>query len=157
MVDEYDRLAANSNPAKPSRIRLFLFPTNPEAASSIASSESDDWFLDALNDTRVLQRGSSDLASVNCLLGLEGNSHHSANSGSSSRDVEAQTGESELGNQSSNQNVQSVFDSPIIETMSSFGSTSSSPSLASLSPITWKMAVEAIVVVVERLEFWIRE
>ncbi|GMH26237.1 hypothetical protein Nepgr_028080 [Nepenthes gracilis] len=141
MVDEYDRLAANSNSAKPSRIRVFLFPSLPEASSSIGSfldgsNKSDEWFLDALNGTRVLQRGFSDPSSVNCLLGLEEKADNPANSGSNSKDVEAQDdGGKKLRNNQSNQDVHLVSDSPIIETTSSFKSTSSSPPLANLPAI----------------------
>ncbi|GMH15199.1 hypothetical protein Nepgr_017040 [Nepenthes gracilis] len=141
MVDEYDRLNANSNPEKPSRIRLFLFPTKPEAAASVGSildesNNSDEWFLDALNGARVLQRGFSDPTSVNCLLGLEENVDNSANSDLNSKDPDGHAdGGKKLGNNQSNPDVQSVPDSPIIGTSSSFGSTSSSPSLSNLPPI----------------------
>ncbi|GAB4828878.1 hypothetical protein Ancab_018538 [Ancistrocladus abbreviatus] len=150
MVDEYDRLMANSNPSKPSRIRLFLFPTKPETASSLigpildGSNKSEDWFLSVLNGTGVgvLQRGFSDPTSVDCLLGLGenvnggGNNNNSAaNSESNSKDVEKSGKFGNQNNGSSNQDVHSVPDSPVIETTSSFGSTSSSPSLANLPPI----------------------
>ncbi|GAB4840333.1 hypothetical protein Ancab_021100 [Ancistrocladus abbreviatus] len=152
MLDEYDRLIANSSPSKPSRIRLFLFPTKPETASSLigpildGSNKSEDWFLSVLNgtDDGVLQRGFSDPTSVDCLLGLEKNVNNDGannNSAANSKDVEAQLvdmNSGKLGNQnnsSSNQDVHSVPGSPIIETTSSFGSSSSSPSLANLPPI----------------------
>lgn len=159
MVDEYDRLISNSNPAKPSRIRLFLFPSKPEGASSIGSildgsNRSEDWFLNALNGAAAIQRGFSDPASVNCLLGLEENGNNFGNSDSKEMMEAAAAvavnrggggggggGISEgklgkLGNQNqSNPDIHSVPDSPIIETTSSFGSTNSSPSLANLPPI----------------------
>lgn len=145
MIDEYDRTAQSST-SKPSRLRLFLFPSKPESSQSIGpildnQAKADDWFLNALNGaTGMINRGFSDSASVNCLLGLDddvivgvGN-----NLDSSSRDVEASQpgsfGNSKNGKQGG-QDVHSVPDSPMLETTSSFGSTSSSPSLANLPPI----------------------
>ncbi|KAJ7943100.1 Octicosapeptide/phox/Bem1p family protein [Quillaja saponaria] len=143
MIDEYDRTAANSsNPSvRPSRIRLFLFPAKPDSSQSIGplldnSTKSEDWFLNALNATGMLNRGFSESASVNCLLGLDddvvGN-----NIDSVSRDSEAaQTGSFGNGkNVKQGQDVHSVPDSPMLETNSSFGSTSSSPSLTNFPPI----------------------
>ncbi|KAJ7954148.1 Octicosapeptide/phox/Bem1p family protein [Quillaja saponaria] len=143
MIDEYDRTAANSsNPSvRPSRIRLFLFPAKPDSSQSIGplldnSTKSEDWFMNALNATGMLNRGFSDSASVNCLLGLDddvvGN-----NLESGSRDSEAaQTGSfGNVKNVKQGQDVHSVPDSPMLETNSSFGSTSSSPLLANLPPI----------------------
>ncbi|GAB2280032.1 hypothetical protein Dimus_014670 [Dionaea muscipula] len=140
MLDEYDRLHSAANSAsKPSRLRLFLFPIKPEAApSSIGSvlegsAKSDDWFLDALNGTTeiALQRGFSDPTSVNCLLGLEENVENSV---PNSKEGDGKSGKlRNNSNNDSNQDVHSVPDSPIIETTSSFGSTSSS--LANLPPV----------------------
>ncbi|RYR37163.1 hypothetical protein Ahy_A09g042096 [Arachis hypogaea] len=140
MIDEYDR--TNNNPSvKPSRIRLFLFPTKPESVQSIppileSSAKSDDWFLNALNGSGLLNRGFSDSASVNCLLGLDDDASGN-NVDHSSRDpVEASSQPGSFGNgKNTKQEVHSVPDSPMLETTSSFGSTSSSPSLANLPPI----------------------
>ncbi|XP_010279374.1 PREDICTED: uncharacterized protein LOC104613306 [Nelumbo nucifera] len=133
MIEEYDRTSASS--LKPSRLRLFLFPSKPESASSMGSllddSKSENWFVDALNGAGVLPRGlSADSASVNCLLGLDDGPIDS------SVDTEAQP--ENLGNNKQvkpGQDVQSVPDSPMLETNSSFGSASSSPSLSNLPPI----------------------
>ncbi|KAF8378664.1 hypothetical protein HHK36_030013 [Tetracentron sinense] len=97
MIEEYDR---TSSSLKPSRIRLFLFPFNPDSASSMGSLKSETWFVDALNG------------------------------------VDAQT-ESLIGNKEvkHGQDVHSVPDSLVLETTSSFGSSSSSPSLSNLPPI----------------------
>ncbi|TKY50890.1 atrophin- protein [Spatholobus suberectus] len=153
MIDEYDRTAAAAatSAVKPSRIRLFLFPTKPDSTHSIppqildTSAKSDDWFLNALNGAGLLNRGFSDSASVNCLLGLDdevvGN-----NLEPGSRDVGdggagggagagGAGGGSFNGKSNLKQDVHSVPDSPMLETTSSFGSTSSSPSLANLPPI----------------------
>ncbi|XP_027364167.1 uncharacterized protein LOC113871321 [Abrus precatorius] len=144
MIDEYDRTTAANSSVKPSRIRLFLFPTKPDSTHSIppqildTSAKSDDWFLNALNGAGLLNRGFSDSASVNCLLGLDdevaGN-----NLEPGSRDVAEGGGSSQPGSfgngKNLKQDVHSVPDSPMLETTSSFGSTSSSPSLANLPPI----------------------
>lgn len=127
MIDEHDRTV--SNPAlKPSRLRLFLFPHKPESSQSNAgpildssSLKSEDWFLNALN------REFSDSAPVNCLLGLDDDVV--AIQGSS-----ADSGRDEKGTKQG-QDIHSVPDSPMLETSSSFGSTSSSPSIANLPSI----------------------
>ena len=143
MIDEYDRTAVNSsNPSvKPSRIRLFLFPTKSDSSESIgpildSTAKSEDWFLNALNNAGMLNRGFSDNASVNCLLGLDDEIAVN-NSDSGSRDAEsAQPGSfANCKNVKQGQDVHSVPDSPMLETTSSFGSTSSSPSLVNLPPI----------------------
>ncbi|KAL2324140.1 hypothetical protein Fmac_023198 [Flemingia macrophylla] len=145
MIDEYDRTAAAA--VKPSRIRLFLFPTKPDSTHSIppqildTSAKSDDWFLNALNGAGLLNRGFSDSASVNCLLGLDdevaGNvldqgERHVADAAAGAA---ASQGGSFGNGKNLKQDVHSVPDSPMLETTSSFGSTSSSPSLANLPPI----------------------
>ncbi|XP_068643455.1 protein PAL OF QUIRKY-like isoform X2 [Aristolochia californica] len=129
MIEEYDR---NSTSIKPSRLRLFLFPTKPESASSIGSliddSKSETWFVDALNGASILPRGlSADSNSVNCLLGLDdvgpvpGTVNEPNNDSSSHKPLK--------------QDIHSVPDSPMLETASSFGSTSSAPNLSNLPPI----------------------
>jgi hypothetical protein len=142
MIDEFDRTSSNS--AKPSRLRVFLFPLKPDSSQSIGpildnSAKSEDWFLDALNGTNLI-RDYSCPASVNCLLGLDdgaggggvvvGGGNNMDSSSSGARDLEAgQPGK----NAKMGQDVHSVPDSPMLETTSSFGSTSSLPSLANLS------------------------
>ncbi|KAJ9140797.1 hypothetical protein P3X46_031400 [Hevea brasiliensis] len=141
MIDEYDRTNNNAtNSSKPLRLRLFLFPLKPESSQSIApilenSAKSEDWFFNALNGaTALLNRGFSDSASVNCLLGLDDDGLNGNNNldlvGGGVRDVEGLQKNAKQG-----QDVHSVPDSPMLETTSSFGSTSSSPSLANLPPI----------------------
>ena len=143
MIDEYDRTSSNS--VKPSRLRIFLFPLKPDSSQSIGpildnSAKSEDWFLNALNGSGLMNnRGYSVPTSVDCLLGLDDdgvvggvNNLDSSNSGGGARELEAgQPGK----NSKSGQDVHSVPDSPMLETTSSFGSTSSSPSLATLRPI----------------------
>ncbi|XP_043698711.1 uncharacterized protein LOC122649574 [Telopea speciosissima] len=136
MIEEYDRTTTSS--LKPSRLRVFLFPTKPETAASVGSllsdSKSENWFLDALNGAGILPRGiSADAASVNCLLGLNDVMHVNP-----SADGEAQSdslGGSNKQVNKSGQDVQSLSDSPMMETNSSFGSTTSSPSMCNLPPI----------------------
>ncbi|KAJ1380772.1 PB1 domain [Sesbania bispinosa] len=143
MIDEYDRTTSANSSIKPSRIRLFLFPSKPDSTHSIppqildTSAKSDDWFLDALNGAGLLNRGFSDSASVNCLLGLDDDVAGN-NIEQGSREV-VEGGASQPGSfgncKNLKQDVHSVPDSPMLETTSSFGSTSSSPSLANLPPI----------------------
>ncbi|PON34197.1 PB1 domain containing protein [Parasponia andersonii] len=154
MIDEYDRTAhGGSSAAKPSRLRLFLFASKPESSQSIGPildnpAKSEDWFLNALNGAAagLLNRGFSDSASVNCLLGLDddviagGGSGSNLDSGSREMETASQPGGGfgngkGSGKALGNQDVHSVPDSPMLETTSSFGSTSSSPSLANLPPI----------------------
>ncbi|KAK9064573.1 hypothetical protein SSX86_015955 [Deinandra increscens subsp. villosa] len=130
MIEEYERLNSSSDANKSARIRLFLFPTKPESVSSIGSllengTKSEDWFLNALNGTTS---GFSDTSSVNCLLGLDDDV-----SVPEKKDVDHKgvIGKNPKAN-NSNQDVHSV---PDLERTSSFGSASSSPSLASLPPI----------------------
>ncbi|XP_071739318.1 uncharacterized protein [Rutidosis leptorrhynchoides] len=120
MIDEYERLNSNS------RLRLFLFPVQPESVSSIGSLlestsiKSEEWFVNALNGATSVF---SDTSSVNCLLGLDDNN-----------DVVYLPPEKK-DDKKSVHDVQSVPDSPLVETTSSFGSGSSLPSLVNLPPI----------------------
>ncbi|KAE8690787.1 elongator complex protein 2-like [Hibiscus syriacus] len=133
MIDEYDRTCSQTlSSNKYTRIRLFLFPINPEGTQMSShsmgpilnnSTKSDEWFLNALNGEGLLSRGFSDSATkANCLLGLDDDRQGSV--------VEVGPKDEGSGSQKNlnlkNQDVKSVTDSPIIETNSSFGSTSSS-------------------------------
>ncbi|CAH2042096.1 unnamed protein product [Thlaspi arvense] len=122
MIEEYDRLttAAATNAQKSSRIRLYLFPSKPDSASSIGS----------LLENSAKSRTAAMVGNAN----------------SSVKDVQAQLESfgnvKGLGNNSIKQGAQdvhSVPDSPMVDTTSSFGSTSSSPSLANLPPIRVRM------------------
>ncbi|XP_022775935.1 protein eyes shut [Durio zibethinus] len=142
MIDEYDRTCSQTtSSSKSSRIRLFLFPLNPEGSPASSHSiepiinnptKSDEWFLNALNGAGLLNRGFSESGTnVNCLLGLDDDRQGNV--------VEVGLKDEGSGSQKNmnlkNQDVHSVPDSPMLETTSSFGSTSSSPSLANLPPI----------------------
>ncbi|XP_022881930.1 uncharacterized protein LOC111398978 [Olea europaea var. sylvestris] len=147
LVEEYDRLNFGSG-SKSGRLRLFLFPKSSSIEQLLvetSSTKSEDWFLDALNGKAsnisggISDRGFSESSSVNCLLGLEDDFVGKAAVGG--KDVEAQIEASKNGG-TGNENVtslshdvHSVPDSPMLETTSSFGSTSSSPSTANLPPV----------------------
>jgi hypothetical protein len=157
LIDEYDRIAATSSgsgSSRTSRIRLFLFPAMPESSSSVGSllddsSKSENWFVDALNSAISgsldgIPRGiSTDSASVNCLLGLEDDSSVHSRSGvpnsAPSEDQRANQQKLPAAAASASgrhpHDGQSVPDSPMIDKNSSFGSTSSAPSLSNLPPI----------------------
>ncbi|CAI9787218.1 unnamed protein product [Fraxinus pennsylvanica] len=129
MIEEYDRAAAAS-PLKPSRLRLFLFPSMPETATSMGSllddAKSETWFVDALNGTGLLPKGLSESAAIDNLLELDG-----IQKSDSSANLDAQNE-----NLGVNKQVHSNLpDSPLVETSSSFGSSSSSPSMSNLPPI----------------------
>ncbi|KAL2519004.1 Octicosapeptide/Phox/Bem1p family protein [Abeliophyllum distichum] len=143
MVEEYDRLNYASG-SKPGRLRLFLFPNSSSIEQLLvetSSTKSEDWFLDALNgkasnnSSGVSDRGFSESSSVNCLLGLDDDFVGKTAVGG--KDVEAQIEASNNGGNgnSLNHDVHSVPDSPMLDTTSSFGSTSSSPSTANLPPV----------------------
>ncbi|KAF8662846.1 hypothetical protein HU200_055426 [Digitaria exilis] len=160
LVDEYDRIAAGSSSgggsSRTSRIRLFLFPAKPESSSSLGSllddsSKSENWFVDALNSAISgsldgIPRGiSTDSASVNCLLGLEDDSSVHSRSGvpNSAPSEDQRAAQQKLPAAATAaavagrhpHDVQSVPDSPMLDKNSSFGSTSSAPSLSNLPPI----------------------
>lgn len=161
MIEEYDRTISAPNSAKPSRLRLFLFTPKPEATQSMgqileSSAKSDDWFLNALNSAGLLNRGFSDSdANVNRLLGLDDNTLRSIpgdNGDNLDSSVKDDDGSVKSGKQQQiqeipsqpqpqqqqqqgGQDVHSMPDSPMLDTSSSFGSTSSSPLPANLPPI----------------------
>lgn len=129
MVEEYDRLNASNPSTKPARLRLFLFLSKPETAASMGSllddAKSETWFVDALNGAGLLPRGLSDSATIDNLL------EHK--DGTTQEDRDNYT-ESEI--QRRRLDVQlNLPDSPLVETTSSFGSSSSSPSMSNLPPI----------------------
>lgn len=149
MVDEYDRLH-NASALKPGRIRLFLFPKSPLSIDQLlvetASSKPEDWFLNALNgkssnlSAAASDRGFSESSSINNLLGLDDEFVGKA----MEKDVELKMEGSKIGGAANgnahgnyviNHDVHSVPDSPMLDTTSSFGSASSSPSIANLPRI----------------------
>ncbi|CAH9136605.1 unnamed protein product [Cuscuta epithymum] len=143
MIDEYDRISANSTTARASRLRLFLFPSKPEAPSSIgspieSSTKSDDCVLGARNGTKSSSTNAfSDSSMVNCLLGLGYNVGNR-----NFKDAEGQLDGSLSGKHGrvssakfTSQDVHSVPpDSPMVETTSSSFGSSSSSSMGNLPP-----------------------
>ncbi|KAF2310944.1 hypothetical protein GH714_018680 [Hevea brasiliensis] len=109
MIDEYDRTNNNAtNSSKPLRLRLFLFPLKPESSQSIAPILENS----AKSEDWFFNALNGATALLN--RGFSDSASKNAKQG---------------------QDVHSVPDSPMLETTSSFGSTSSSPSLANLPPI----------------------
>ncbi|KAK4423526.1 hypothetical protein Salat_1935400 [Sesamum alatum] len=152
MVEEYDRLHNAGGGLKTGRLRLFLFPKSSSSVEQLlvetASTKSEDWFFNALNGKGNTLSGAasdrefSETSSVNCLLGLDDDFVGKAPVGE--KDVGAQMEGSKVGGNGNgninanyviNHDVHSVPGSPMLETNSSFGSTSSSPSVANLPPI----------------------
>ncbi|CAN8267000.1 unnamed protein product [Cochlearia groenlandica] len=162
MIEEYDRTISVSNSAKPSRLRLFLFTPKPEATQSMGqilenSAKSDDWFLDALNSGGLNRVYSESDTNVNRLLGLDDAFARRSDSGENGNNLDSSVRDDDGSVKSAKQqqqnqqeqlqiqqpppqkqggqDVHNLPDSPMMDTSSSFGSTSSSPSLANLPPI----------------------
>nr|GEX72960.1 hypothetical protein [Tanacetum cinerariifolium] len=136
MVEEYDRLNASNPSAKPLRLRLFLFLSKPDTAASMGSllddAKSETWFVDALNGAELLPRGLSDSATGtidNLLEHKDGTVSEDRESNSTNNYMELETQRRRL-----DVHLNSP-DSPLVETNSSFGSSSSSPSMSNLPPI----------------------
>lgn len=116
MLEEHDRITL------PARIRLFLFVVKPESVgSALLGPKSESWFCDALKSAGILQKGQS--ADCGLLLGMGPDLDVPVESGSSGG-VCGGGGESKLG-----------AESLVLETSSSFGSTSSSFSMSNSPPI----------------------
>ncbi|XP_024989889.1 ecdysone-induced protein 74EF-like, partial [Cynara cardunculus var. scolymus] len=134
MIEEYERLNSSSAVSKSSRLRLFIFPAKPESVSSIGSflensTKSEDWFLNALNGTTS---GFSDTSSVNNLLGLDDEISLPEKKEVNQKGLLT----TNLIGNNSGQDVHSIPDSPMMETTSSFGSASSTPSQPNLPPVS---------------------
>ncbi|PON77503.1 PB1 domain containing protein [Parasponia andersonii] len=117
MLEELRRhLSASASSRTPSRMRLFVFSPKAESRSSrdsvIHHPKTESWFFDALKSAKIMQKGRA-----NCLVGFEG---------------EAQN---ECGGDFSGNGIGSTAESMVLETSSSFGSTSSSASLTNLAAI----------------------
>ncbi|KAK9063715.1 hypothetical protein SSX86_017587 [Deinandra increscens subsp. villosa] len=137
MIDEFERINERLNSS--SRIRLFVFPTNPESVSSIGSFlenpvKSEDWFLNALNGTNS---GFSDTSSVNnCLLDLDDEICDKKDVTHKTDSFQPIGATNLITGNNSGQDIHSIPDSPWMETTtSSFGSASSTPSIGNLAPI----------------------
>ncbi|XP_039011064.1 uncharacterized protein LOC120140086 [Hibiscus syriacus] len=132
MIEEYDRFAAASGSSVTScRIRLFIFFNKPDTTVSMGpllnDAKSETWFVDSLNGSGLVSRGNSDAATMQTLLNLDG-------------EFEVEGGDEQHNKQVKNNNgvqeVQcSLHDAPLAEKTSSFGSSSSSPSMPNLPSI----------------------
>ncbi|KAM3285976.1 hypothetical protein P3S67_024775 [Capsicum chacoense] len=131
MLEEHDRTIAMSALTS-SRIRLFLFPVKPESlGSALLDSKADSWFSDALNNTRLARRGqSTDSGFGHELIGFENTG--GSNSGENLSAIGGGAGE---GKQALDFGGGSVPETMILETSSSFGSTSSSISMSNIPAI----------------------
>nr|GME05260.1 uncharacterized protein LOC109151402 isoform X2 [Ipomoea batatas] len=105
MLEEHDRIASSISP-NPSRIRLFLFPVKSESlGSAFLDPKAESWFSDSLSNTRIERRvQSTDSNLPRALIGLDFAGGFDSVSG----------------------------ESLVLETSSSFGSTSSFISMSSL-------------------------
>ncbi|CAL9118510.1 unnamed protein product [Musa textilis] len=162
MIEELDRISAataapassiGGGSARSPRLRLFLFPSISDSVPSSAigslldDSKSETWFVDALNSAiggMGVDALSTNSASVNCLLGLEDDSSvHSRSGGrgggggghSEAEQLVLPRPDSSGKLVRHGQDVPFVPDSPMLDKASSFGSTSSAPSLSNLPPI----------------------
>ncbi|CAL9183773.1 unnamed protein product [Musa hybrid cultivar] len=158
MIEELDRISAATAPpassigggsARSPRLRLFLFPSISDSAPSSAigslldDSKSETWFVDALNSAiggMGVDALSTDSASVNCLLGLEDDSSvHSRSGYGGGGGGHSEAEQLVLPRPDSSGKLvrhgQDVPGSPMLDQASSFGSTSSAPSLSNLPPI----------------------
>lgn len=138
MLEEHDRVSSVAS-GTPSRIRLFLFPVKPESlGSALFDPKAESWFSDALKNTGIVQRGqSADSGLGRELLALNiGGGGPDSNAVLEITQVESLSngGGGVVGGGSSN-GVESketavVPESLVLETSSSFGSTSSSVSMS---------------------------
>ncbi|XP_071689884.1 protein PAL OF QUIRKY-like [Rutidosis leptorrhynchoides] len=146
MIEEYERLTSSSSTAvgKSSRLRLFIFPNNPESVNSIGSilensAKSDDWFVNALNGTNS---GFSNTSSGNnCLLNLDDDDGDNILPPEKTSNYKNAIG---VDMNSSGQDVHSVPNSPMLDTTSSFGSASSTPSLSNLPPTSSAPVMDSV-------------
>lgn len=133
MLEEHDRTITSS------RIRLFLFPVKPESlGSALLDSKADSWFSDALNNTRIARRGqSTDSGFGHELIGFEnmGGSNSVVSSEGQGENLSAIGGGAGDAKQALDFGGGSVPESMVLETSSSFGSTSSSISMSNIPAI----------------------
>lgn len=134
MIDEYDRINSVSS-LKSSRIRLFLFLAKPETAASMGcllnDEKSETWFVDALNGAGLIPRVLSDsAANMEKLLGFHDQVVNNNHCGGNISSQEHTVGDAKQG-----ENVRMLESPVVLETFSSFGSSSSSPSMSNLPHI----------------------
>ncbi|KAI4340714.1 hypothetical protein MLD38_025524 [Melastoma candidum] len=151
-------LNSSSKPSR-IRLFLFSHKIEGSRSVGLPVKASEDWFLNALNNPGAavgISRGFSDPARVDCLLGLNEEAEDEEEEDGEDGFVDVRAGDAgdigpgtgrnvpnlgigdgaggDKGEKNlrslSQQDVHSVPDSPMLETTSSFGSTSSSPSVA---------------------------
>ncbi|GFZ18912.1 octicosapeptide/Phox/Bem1p family protein [Actinidia rufa] len=119
--------APRRRPRRPRRPAsdCFSSPSRPSrSGSALIDSKAESWFCDALKSTKMMQRGqSADSGLVNGLMGIDSDSCVEAQVESLSNEVK------------SGLDLGSVPESMVLETSSSFGSTSSSISMLNFPPI----------------------
>lgn len=163
MMEEYERSQQAS--LKPSRLRIFLFPSKLDSTTSslgslLDNSKREHWFVDALNGTPILTRGVSESSSVSempdYLFGFDGTESYWEKTEERNPNIKMpissggiQQGPNTLGKSRTFNpqpegivghpppDVHSAPDSPMLET-SSYGSTSSAPPGANLPPVKVK-------------------
>lgn len=126
MLEEHDRISAVTSPT-PSRIRLFLFPVKSESlGSALLDPKADSWFSDALKNTRIVRGQSADAAGVGReLMGLDILGRSDCNAA-----LENPTESLSYNGTEAKESSGAVPESLVLETSSSFGSTSSSISMS---------------------------
>ncbi|KAI7729679.1 hypothetical protein M8C21_031388 [Ambrosia artemisiifolia] len=134
MIEEYENFNININFNSCSRIRVFVFPTGQPVLLTGSGLESllksEEWFVKVLNGTRLL--GVCDTSSFGCLLDLD---EEIVLPGKKDGGVKGMG----LNLNGSGQDVDySTPDSVVMETTSSFGSDSSSPTVGNLPLIRVK-------------------
>ncbi|KAI3770071.1 hypothetical protein L6452_01192 [Arctium lappa] len=132
MVDEYDRLNSSNPSSKPLQLCLFLFLLKPETTTSMGwlldDAKSETWFFDSLNGVGLLPRGLSDSAVIDNLL--------EPKDGEIQEDQREKYTESKMVKSLAHDVLHSSLPySPKVESTSSYGSSSSSPSMESFPPI----------------------
>ncbi|CAK9138555.1 unnamed protein product [Ilex paraguariensis] len=119
MLEEHDSVVGSPTH---SRVRLFLFPVKSESLRSVLLDlKAESWFSDALKSTRINQKGRNDDSGLDC-LGFS----------DSSGECQVESGEGRSGLELGSS---SMPESMVLETSSSFGSTTSSASMSNLPPI----------------------
>ncbi|KAG6512386.1 uncharacterized protein LOC121976648 [Zingiber officinale] len=151
MIDELDRISASpassssgGGSTRSARLRVFLFPSKPDSAPigpPIDGSKSETWFVDSLNNAT----GGLGVDDIPRLLALddEDSSINSLRRSDGDRDGRQLEPERPVLPRPDSfgkirrhgQESQSVPNSPMLDKASSFGSTSSAPSLSNLPPI----------------------
>lgn len=133
MLEEHDRITSSTSP-NPSRIRLFLFPLKPESlGSALLDPKAESWFSDALSNTRIERRVQSTDSNLPCgLIGLDVAGGFDSVSGEGQAQSLSNNGGGVGDAKHGLEHGGSGHESLVLETSSSFGSTSSFISMSNL-------------------------